>query len=1089
MLKSTGKFFIVMAIGIFFLSIIFFPASSFFYSELAQPPLQNQYLYIAPQISEPFDFSGSWSFYITDNSNVTKVAIFNLQKQSNNQYQVSLSGEFFLTVIPNAPADFPTMRFEPSASATASEMTVAVKVYFDANLSSTMEIKLRPVSNKILTGSFQQTLIGYPEKSTETGYSFYTLPSPQKSPILKLCGSQSGPLSLASCEVIIESPTSIPTIAHTPTETQLKGDLSATLGCYAKITSNEENVCTVVIYPDEELANLTFNIDWFIDGALAITTTSPSITIPPLPPGYHEISVIISNPKTDAQASASSITEVTEADSLPVPPPTTQSGSVQGLPTSQPSDIQVPPSSTGDNAGNLLSQTGQVSPAGQAAAAAGTLSILAAWLWLEYQNNSQRYEQNQQRIEQQVGLENKDRSDWYDQRVAENQDTRNQQLLNQGYVFDPVKNSWIPGPGHPEYEASLIRQQLESSSEAIRNLIRHLPPLQQVHISELIDRITYDQGMGLEDLSDLERIKNAVFLQLQGQNEFGQATAEIDQINAESNLAWAQNIQRMNSAAGLIAIGGTFLVNPAALAAVNGELAAIQLLGNFTSGAAGGYVEGGLQTAGIRIAQNILPINTISSLIDKDNSWGDVGWSIIRDAGNVMNLVQGGSYIQDQFAQSASSALSGVVDDVAQSADDLAQAASSSTDDIARSGDDLAQATGSSTDDIARSGDDVAQATSSSTDDLAQSGDDLATGGGSNADDLVNAQNQRINQQWNQERILGQQKVDKFNQLLDEYNSPLTSPVRRNQLEGLLEQAASDIKANYQATNIIKNSNNIDLQQAFNTEISRLYNRVDLDFVDNLNNQNVQIGGRPVSMDDFIEFRNNASAGSVGMDRDLGLNQQLLTSIKNRLNQATPGSQEAHDLQVYYQYVKDQSRITISGQQISNADANQLFQQTYNNSYQNVAGQSADDALQMITFDQHVEAYADLNVLQNAPENVPFQSGHASQTASVNVHKYDVLINQVNNGQISEASAIQEVMRGTSKEITNKIEPLMALNPNVPPEKLEKLIELKNLMSRVGRGEIPPGDAILEINNRFNVDWKDLPEQIGAEFEFLIKNQ
>ena len=1089
MSKSTGKFFIVLAIGIIFLSLNFNPVRSFFYSEPDPSLIKEHHFYLPPQISEPFDFSGSWSFLITTDSNITKLAIITFQKQTNNQYQVSLGGEFFSTYIPNAPADFPVMQFVPSASASGSDITVAVNIYFDSYLSSTMDIHLKPVSNDILSGLFQQTILGFPDESTDTGYSFYTLPSPQISPVIKLCGSQSGPLSLESCEVIIEAPTSIPTIAPTPTETLLKGDLSATLGCYAKITSNEENVCTVTIYPDEKLANLTFNIDWFIDGALALSTTSQSITIPPLPPGYHEISVLISSPKTDAQASASSITEVTEADSLLVPPPTTQSDNGQSPPTSQPGDVQAPPASPGGNAGNLLSQTGQVSPAGQAAAAAGTLSILAAWLWLEYQNNSQRYEQNQQRIEQQVNLDNKDRSDWYDQRVAENQDTRNQQLINQGYVFDPAQNGWVPGPGHPEYEASQIRQQLEASSEAIRNLIRHLPPLQQVHISELIDRITYDQGMDQDDLADLERIKNAVFLQIQGQNEFGQATAEMDQINAESNLAWAQNIQRMNSAAGLIAIGGAYFVNPTALAAVNGELAAIQLLGNFTSGAAGGYVEGGLQTAGIRIAQNILPINTISSLIDKDNSWEDVGWSIIRDAGNVMNLVQGGSYVQEQFAQSASSALSGVVDDVAQSADDLAQVASSSTDDIARSGDDLAQAAGSSTDDIARSGDDVAQAASSSTDDLAQSGDELATAGSNNADDLINSQNQRINQQWQQERILGQQKVDKFNQLVDEYNSPLTSPVRRNQLEGLLEEAASDIKANYQATNIIKNCNNVELQQAFNTEISRLYNRVDLDFVENLNNQNVQIGGRPVSMDDFIEFRNNASTGSVGMDRDLGLNQQLLTSIKNRLNQATPGSQEAHDLQVYYQYVRDQSQITINGQQISNADANQLFQQTYNNSYQNVAGQSADDALQMVTFDQHVEAYADLNVLQNAPENIPFQPGHASQTASVNVHKYDVLKNQVKSGQISEASAIQEVMRGTSKEITNKIEPLMALNPNVPPEKLQNLIELKELMNRVGRGEKLPGDAILELKNKFKLDWTDLPRQIGAEFEFLIKNQ
>ena len=63
----------------------------------------------------------------------------------------------------------------------------------------------------------------------------------------------------------------------------------------------------------------------------------------------------------------------------------------------------------------------------------------------------------------------------------------------------------------------------------------------------------------------------------------------------------------------------------------------------------------------------------------------------------------------------------------------------------------------------------------------------------------------------------------------------------------------------------------------------------------------------------------------------------------------------------------------------------------------------------MLTYDQHVEAYADLNVLQNAPTNSPFQANLASQTASVNVHKFDSLINQIENGQIPEANGIQEI--------------------------------------------------------------------------------
>ena len=80
---------------------------------------------------------------------------------------------------------------------------------------------------------------------------------------------------------------------------------------------------------------------------------------------------------------------------------------------------------------------------------------------------------------------------------------------------------------------------------------------------------------------------------------------------------------------------------------------------------------------------------------------------------------------------------------------------------------------------------------------------------------------------------------------------------------------------------------------------------------DNLNRQGVRIGGRPVTVEDFTDFRNNLSAGSVGMDRDLAQNQQLIQGIRNRLNQATPGSQEAHDLQDLLMRAHNDSRISI----------------------------------------------------------------------------------------------------------------------------------------------------------------------------------
>ena len=142
----------------------------------------------------------------------------------------------------------------------------------------------------------------------------------------------------------------------------------------------------------------------------------------------------------------------------------------------------------------------------------------------------------------------------------------------------------------------------------------------------------------------------------------------MDQIDADSNIGWVENIQRLNTLAALLATGGSIILNPAGLAAVSGEIAAIQLVGNFTAGAAGGYVEGGLSTAAIRVAQNILPVNTISSLVDHESGWGDVVLSAVRDVGNTFNLVQGGSYLEQQLISGTADELGGDIDDLASAA-------------------------------------------------------------------------------------------------------------------------------------------------------------------------------------------------------------------------------------------------------------------------------------------------------------------------------------------------------------------------------------------------------------------------------------
>lgn len=89
---------------------------------------------------------------------------------------------------------------------------------------------------------------------------------------------------------------------------------------------------------------------------------------------------------------------------------------------------------------------------------------------------------------------------------------------------------------------------------------------------------------------------------------------------------------------------------------------------------------------------------------------------------------------------------------------------------------------------------------------------------------------------------------------------------------------------------------------------------------------------------------------------------------------------------------------------------------------------------------------------------------------------------------MAEHNAIQENFRSTAKEIQTRIGKLMATNQDVPAEKMERLIELERFFNRVGRGEVRPGTALLELPERFGANLNSLVEGLGASFEMLIKD-
>ena len=388
---------------LFFLNIS--PANAAFSNNFNKLQIIEESRLFLPNAAQVFDWVGNWSFFINTLDGSTKIAVISIKSNGNNSYDILLGGDFFSFDNLLLPEDFPTPRYLSSASLSGNVMKIQSKLYFENFLASTYNITLisRPDNN--VSGEMQEIQIGVPESKTSTGWTFLTYPEAKISPNFPLCGSQTGPLQSNACGEIAVVPTPIPTA----TEAIITGNVSVTLGCYSKIDSSEENVCTVNVYPDDSLADISFNIAWYVDGQLVFTSNNQSVTIPPLPPGYHEISVLVSSQDTDATARASTITEITEAEIIPPVPRTTKI-----------SPNEIAPRPTSAIPSTTSNQTGQVTPVGQAASAVGSLSVLAAWLWLEYRNNSTSYNQNQERLQQQIDQGNLGRRDWFEQRSDEN---------------------------------------------------------------------------------------------------------------------------------------------------------------------------------------------------------------------------------------------------------------------------------------------------------------------------------------------------------------------------------------------------------------------------------------------------------------------------------------------------------------------------------------------------------------------------------------------------------------------------------------------------------------------------------------------
>ncbi|MCK5319733.1 MAG: hypothetical protein KAJ55_17610, partial [Anaerolineales bacterium] len=279
--------------------------------------------------------------------------------------------------------------------------------------------------------------------------------------------------------------------------------------------------------------------------------------------------------------------------------------------------------------------------------------------------------------------------------------------------------------------------------------------------------------------------------------------------------------------------------------------------------------------------------------------------------------------------------------------------------------------------------------------------------------------------------------------------------------------------------------------KAFDDRIQRIYRVVDHRVAKALNSEGITRGERAFSRNDLMNFRNASSYGTVGMDRDVGLNQMLEQKWQGVVNQATPGTDWHAHAVAKLRDAQRASRLAVGGQRISLANFNERAQAAYNVQYARVTGgdiHSADRSLQMVTTSQHPEAYADPRVLQNNPLAAPFSRRWAEQTGSVSAVKVYENFNMVKEGILSKGNAIQESARGLAKDITTKLIPLLKNNPSTNPAQISYWMGRQRLLGEAGRGNVTPGQ-LLQVLGTDESGIVRMAEQASAALQSAIRSR
>ncbi len=572
---------------------------------------------------------------------------------------------------------------------------------------------------------------------------------------------------------------------------------------------------------------------------------------------------------------------------------------------------------------------------------------------------------------------------------------------------------------------------IQARENYLSNLIDHLPPGQFEMANRVLQRIETG-APGTDTAGGLRQLTTALITQAQGRSETEAAAAELEAIAAQEHEVGATRVQHA-------AIAAEMLLAPFAVpltAAGAAQLGAFMVGRNAVQGFGVGYEEGGIGKALLGAANAVLPINTlqaayqatIGQVIDPNSpapqaGRGTIALAFVQDLGNAVGLHSLGlNNIGPAAAEAATetSALNKL---------NTAHGGQPPPGPVPK----------------------------------AKAIDDAA---------------------YRAEQAAGQKAAEEFQQAANDLRALKASGASADEIgaaQKALRQKAIEINSQYQAKATLKTAST-EVQGEYANAINPVLNKAQEDTVAALNAQGFTRGGRKLTTGDLIDLRNAKSMGTVGMDRDLALNQMAYRRTLAELENAAPNSQRAQDLLEELKQFKGTSQLELNGVPVSAPKANDAFQQAYNKAYKAATGgQDAGKALQAVTQSKHPEAYQDLPVLKNDALGYPPDPKWAAQTGSVTTFK-----SYMNPHELSAGSALQETARGVAKDISTKLEPLMHYK-GADPAAYQRVMDMKVFLGDCGKGIYTPTQMELLSQQKFGTSINGLAQQVDSNLTAIIK--